>query len=183
MSGGGAYNLEGQLVGVPITTPLVTGAIGINCQAVQDTNSDGLVNTADACVPTGGFINSLRPSDLARPLLRSAMLGLSVEFLSGLRVESPLQAALVPEVSRVFFSPSVIDGMPAMVVRSLPAGSGALYLFLDYANMTVDTVYELRVTIDGVPNQTFSLAPVRWSGGERGLWYIGTSGQALLTGL
>jgi hypothetical protein len=43
--------------------------------------------------------------------------------------------------------------------------------------MTPETVYELRVTVDGNPNSTFSLAPVRWSGGRRGLWYLGSSDQ------
>jgi hypothetical protein len=67
--------------------------------------------------------------------------------------------------------------MPTTVIRSLPAGSNSLYLFFDYENMTPETVYELRVTTDGIPNPTFSLPPVRWSGGERGLWYLGSSGQ------
>jgi hypothetical protein len=43
--------------------------------------------------------------------------------------------------------------------------------------MTPETVYELRVTLNGIPNPTFSLSPVRWSGGERGMWYVGSGGQ------
>ena len=53
----------------------------------------------------------------------------------------------------------------------------------DYLNMTPETVYEVRVTIDGIPTPDVSLAPVRWSGGERGLWYIGSSGQVLPNGV
>ncbi|HEX2905303.1 MAG TPA: carboxypeptidase-like regulatory domain-containing protein [Phototrophicaceae bacterium] len=67
--------------------------------------------------------------------------------------------------------------MPTSVIGNLPTGSNSLYLFFDYENMTPETVYELRVTTNGIPNPTFSLAPVRWSGGERGVWYIGSSNQ------
>jgi len=55
-------------------------------------------------------------------------------------------------------------------------------MFFEYSNMTPDTIYELRVTINDRPNATFGLAPVRWSGGENGLWYIGTTGQPLPIG-
>jgi hypothetical protein len=56
-------------------------------------------------------------------------------------------------------------------------------LFFDYANVSPETVYEVRVTTDGVPNPTFSLSPVRWSGGARGMWYVGTSGQPIPNGV
>jgi hypothetical protein len=134
-----------------------------------------LVNNNDVCIPVGGFINSLRPSNFARPLFKAASLGLSVEVLTPSAVQKP--AVGTPTFRRLFFSPSVADGMPTSVVQSVPAGTTSLYLFFDYENMTPETVYELRVTINGIPNPIFSLAPVRWSGGERGLWYIGSSDQ------
>ncbi|MEO0565569.1 MAG: carboxypeptidase-like regulatory domain-containing protein, partial [Chloroflexota bacterium] len=34
-----------------------------------------------------------------------------------------------------------------------------------------------------IPNSTFSLAPVRWNGGENGLWYVGISGQPWANGI
>jgi hypothetical protein len=176
MSGGGAYNQDGRLVAIPTTAPLAVGMVNTTCLPVQDTNHDKLVNNGDICIPLGGFINSLRPSNFARPLLRAASLGLSVEMLSVSDVSR--RTTNTPAFKRLFFSPSVNEaGMPTSVIRSLPAGSNSLYLFFDYENMTPETVYELRVTTDGIPNPTFSLAPVRWSGGERGLWYIGSNGQ------
>jgi hypothetical protein len=75
-----------------------------------------------------------------------------------------------------------MEDAPTTVVDSLPAGSNSLYLFFDYENLSHNNIFELRVTIDGLPNQTFSLAPVQWSGGRNGLWYIGTSGQPLPNG-
>jgi hypothetical protein len=49
--------------------------------------------------------------------------------------------------------------------------------------MTPETVYELRVTTDNIPNPSFSLSPVRWSGGTNGLWYIGTANQVWPNGV
>jgi hypothetical protein len=176
MSGGGAYNEQGQLVGVPTTAPITARVNETTCQPLQDTNRDGLVNNNDICIPFGDFINSLRPSNFASTLLRAASLELSVEMLSSSNFLSANTG--IPGFRRLFFSPSVNEaGMPTTVIRSLPAGSNSLYLLFDYENMKPETVYELRVTVDGNPNSTFSLAPVRWSGGERGLWYLGSSDQ------
>lgn len=179
MSGGGAYDRLGRLVGIPTTAPVVTRE---TCLAVQDTNADGLINISDSCIPVGGFINALRPANFARPLLRAASLGLTVEKLSEGRATA--SAAGAPAFSRLFFAPSVTDeGMPTSVIASLPTGSTSLYLFFDYEGMTPETIYSLQVTIDGIPNATFSLAPVRWSGGTRGMWYVGSSGQPYPNGV
>jgi hypothetical protein len=180
MSGGGAYNREGRLIGIPTTAPVTRQAAATECRLVQDTNADGLVNQNDNCIALGGAINVLRPSNFARPLLRSASLGLQIQRLS----EVPVRRVVVeaPRIENLFFASSVSNNSPSSVIDSLPAGNDTLYLFFDYANMTPETVYELRVSIQGIPSAVFSLSPVRWSGGERGLWYIGTSGQPLPNG-
>ena len=175
MTGGGAYNRNGQLIGIPTTAPITVQTFGTACQPVQDTNDDGLVNDSDDCIPVGGFINSLRPASFARPLLRASTLGLVVDSLTGEGRRATPQGA--PAFENLFFSPSVVEGQPSTVVSAMPTGTESLYLFFDYRNMTPETVYELRVTIDGDLSQTFSLAPVRWSGGTHGVWYVGSSGQ------
>lgn len=182
MSGGGVYNQQSQLIAVPTTAPITSGnSISTNCQVVQDTNFDRQVNESDYCIPTGGFINVLRPSNFARPLLRAASLGLQIETSSNPLV---LQNNTAPSFKRLFFAAAVNPaGMPSSVISSLPTGSTSLYLFFDYENMTSETVYELRVTTDGIPNPIFSLSPVRWSGGTRGMWYIGNGGQAWPNGV
>lgn len=182
MTGGGAYNQAGQLIGIPTTAPSRNPETGVNCLPIQDTNNDGLVNTIDNCIPTGTFINSLRPATYARPLLRAASLGLTVDTPTQPQTRSQISGS--PTFRRLYFAPSVNEaGMPTTVISQLPTGSNSLYLFFDYDNMTPETVYELRVTTDGIPNQTFSLAPVRWSGGERGLWYIGSEDQTWPNGV
>ena len=175
MSGGGAYNSAGELIGIP--TSAQVGPLGrdANCRVIEDSNRDGLINNNDHCVPTGDFVSTIRPIDLAGSLIRGASLGLRVELHSAPDVIPP--PAEAPTASRLFFSPSVVDGLPSTVVGAVPANSNSLFLFFDYANMTAETVYELRVTRDGVPDGTFSLPPVHWSGGRRGLWHIGSRDQ------
>jgi S1-C subfamily serine protease len=182
MSGGGAYNSAGQLVGIPTTAPVTPTSPESNCVVLQDTNGDGLVSASDRCVPIGSFINSLRPSNFAQVLLRSASLDLNIRLMTE-TAGAPSSSAL-PSFSRLFFSPAVNEaGMPTTVISSLPTGSTSLYLFFNYENMTPETVYELRVSTDGIPNPNFSLSPVRWSGGRRGVWYVGSSAQPYPNGL
>ncbi len=177
MSGGGAYNRAGQLVGIPTTAPLSrSGGVG-QCIAIQDSDGNALITPLDACVPIGGSINALRPADFAQPLLRSAALGLSVERPTTQDVTRQRFETQV-RIGQPFFAPSITENMPTTVVSgSLPTGTDSLYFFFDYADMTPETVYELRVTINGSISPVFSLAPVRWSGGAQGLWYIGSQGQ------
>ncbi len=180
MAGGGAYNTSGQLIGVPTNAALTGFGASTNCRYLDDTNRDGLVNSSDNCVPIGDFISTIRPISLADSLIRGARLGLDVELISP--TSAPASPTLPPRISRLFFAPSVQGHMPDTAVGSLPANARSLYLFFDYDNMTSETVYELRVTRDGIPDRVFSLPPVRWSGGESGMWYIGAREQAWANG-
>lgn len=179
-SGGGAYNRQGQLIGIPTIAPLARQTDSSGCARFQDTNGDSLINTSDFCVPLGGAINALRPSDFALPLIRSASLGLNITLPTSNTALSV--TGLAPRATGLFFAPSANNDMPTTVISNLPAGANSLYLFFDYEFMTPETIYEMRVTIDGNTSAIFSLPPVRWSGGERGLWYIGLTGQTLPNG-
>ena len=70
-SGGGAFNLNGELVGVPTSM----GVPGIDettdCRPDRDTNGDGEIDSDDECVSMGGFINSLSPGSGAIALAKS----------------------------------------------------------------------------------------------------------------
>lgn len=75
-SGGLAATLQGEIIGVP--TQVGSGEIGgviVDCRPLADTNRDGVIDERDNCVPTGGFINALRPVNLAQPLIDSALAG------------------------------------------------------------------------------------------------------------
>ncbi|GAB4554433.1 MAG: hypothetical protein OHK0023_24550 [Anaerolineae bacterium] len=193
MSGGGAYNSQGQLIGVPTVEPPQSGVFGsesVNCRRIQDSDGDGRVTERDLCVPKAGFINAIRPARLARGLILAAQLNLIPESAQKLpeiatpSLNEPTQNVPgAPTFSRLFFSPGVdLAGNPTRVITSAPSGVSSLYLFFDYSNMRDGLIYELRVLRDGTPDPTFSLAPATWSGGERGLWYIGSSAQAYPNG-
>jgi hypothetical protein len=182
MTGGGAYNREGKLVGIPTIAPARVGGENVDCRTIQDTNQDGRVDSNDHCVPVGGFISALRPSRLARGLVRAATLGI---YQGESRTE-PVAAMseAPPTFDRLFFSTRVNEaGRPTNVVGVAPSAITSLYLFFDYNNMVDGMVYELRVTVDDIADPIYSLPPVTWSGGERGVWYIGSAGLPWRNGL
>jgi len=75
-SGGLATDENNRLVGIP--TQVGAGELEgdvVDCRPLADTNRDGYINDYDTCVPTGGFINALRPINLAIPLINAAMEG------------------------------------------------------------------------------------------------------------
>lgn len=74
-SGGLALNANGQIIGVP--TQVGSGGKGdvVDCRVLSDTNSDGVIDNNDTCVPIGGFINAIRPIQLALPLINAAKAG------------------------------------------------------------------------------------------------------------
>lgn len=75
-SGGLALNASNQLIGIPteVGAGEETGEV-VDCRPLADTNRDGVVDNYDTCVPTGGFINALRPVNLAMPLIDAALRG------------------------------------------------------------------------------------------------------------
>ena len=175
MSGGGAYDRDGKLIGIPTIAPARAGGTLVDCRVLQDSNGDGRADSNDQCVPVGGFISALRPSRLARGLVRAAALG--IRQGESLAQATTQASAASPTFSRLFFATRINEaGVPTNVVDSVPAATNSLYLFFDYNNMLDGMVYELRVTVDDVPNTTYSLPAITWSGGQRGTWYIGSAG-------
>lgn len=72
-SGGLAATTTGRIIGVP--TQVGSGDLEdmiVDCRPLADTNRDGAIDEGDNCVPTGGFINALRPIQLAVPLINAA---------------------------------------------------------------------------------------------------------------
>jgi len=182
MSGGGAYNRDGKLIGIPTISPARSGGETVDCRIIQDSNGDGRADRNDTCVPVGGFISALRPSRLARGLVRGAALGTTLG--DDLTNTAPVRSSGQPAFRNLFFTTRINEaGIPASVVGTVPAGTSSLYLFFDYENMVDGMVYELRVTVDDIHAPDYSLPPVTWSGGQRGQWYIGSAGTPWRNGL
>jgi S1-C subfamily serine protease len=71
-SGGVVLNANGQMVAVPTQLGPGTEENLVDCRVIADTNGDGEVDQDDACIPVGGFINALRPVNLALSMIESA---------------------------------------------------------------------------------------------------------------
>ncbi len=80
-SGGLAVNQNEELIGVPTQLGYGGDDQYVDCRVLADTNRDGFVDDNDSCIPTGGFINALRPIKLALPLIEAAMRG-EINFVS-----------------------------------------------------------------------------------------------------
>jgi serine protease Do len=74
-SGGLAADNNGRIIGVPTIAAASRDSETSDCRIVQDTNGDGAVDQNDSCVPIGGFLNGIRPVNLALPLLEAAQAG------------------------------------------------------------------------------------------------------------
>lgn len=174
MSGGGAYNADGQLIGIPTVIPARVADTVVDCRQLYDTTGDARIDENDSCVPIGGPITAIRPSRLARGLVQAAALGIQPGPQRSVFEAPPPENP--PEFSNLFFSTGVNEAeMPISAAESVPDGTSTIYLFFDYNNMVDGTIYELRTTLDGRPSPLHSLPPVTWNGGQQGLWYIGTT--------
>lgn len=77
-SGGAAVSDDGLLIGVPTEFGRggLAGAVDyVDARPLADTNGDGVLDDKDIAVPMGGFINALRPTAIARPLIEEAGAG------------------------------------------------------------------------------------------------------------
>lgn len=74
-SGGLAADGNGHIIGVPTLASASRDTETSDCRQVQDTNGDGVVDSNDSCVPIGGFLNGIRPVNLALPLIQAAQSG------------------------------------------------------------------------------------------------------------
>ncbi len=175
-SGGTAVDEGGYLVGVP------TRGGDVDCRVVVDTNGDGRLDDRDTCVPIGGFLNALRPINLALPLIQRAIEGLPDpgERDEGDDVPKPTGG---PKFSNLFFSPGVTGfNQPTSVITSLPTGAHSLYLFFDYENMVKGMTLEMKVALNGRDLPDWGLPPGPWGGSERGSWWIGWSDAEFVDG-
>lgn len=174
-SGGTGVDGEGFLVGVPTRAGAGGGADYVDCRPLADTNGDGRIDDRDTCIPVGGFINALRPANLAEPLIEAARLGLEYSGQGSTKDVEPRPTGQA-RFSNLFFSPGV-DGFnqPTSVVTSLPSGASSLYLFFDYENMAPGMTLEMKVSIDGREYPDWGLPAGPWGGDEEGIWWIGWS--------
>lgn len=179
-SGGTAVDENGALIGIP--TQGGSGGEGeiVDCRPVTDTNGDGVLDEKDTCVPIGGFINALRPVNLAKPLIQAASRGINTPPPT--EPDKPTQPTGQATISRPFFAPAVNDyDQPTTVVYSFPSGTNEMYLFFDYANFQDGLPWQPVLSIDGEVIE--DIWPVAgWNGGLQGSWWISVYNEPLPDG-
>ena len=180
-SGGMALNEQGELAGVP--TQAGAGGVDktVDCRAIADTNGDGVINDEDTCVPIGGFLNALRPVNLAKPLLDAAKLGLEPMPMPS-SVSPTKRLSGTPRVSRPLFATATDDcDQPVGVVDSFPSGTEEIYLFFDYSDFQDGPAWQPVAYYNGEEDP--DVWPLyAWDGGESGGWWISLSNDPLADG-
>ena len=145
-SGGTAVNKAGRLVGIPTQAAAGSGVTPVDARPVLDTNKDGRVDQRDTPMAIGGFINGLRPVNLAIPLLEKAGMQVARDRSSRDEVQEykaqPIRGfdfdrvREKPEFSNLLFSTQVTqDGRPIHPTHVIPSGVDEVYASFDYDNM------------------------------------------------
>ncbi|NUM47024.1 MAG: trypsin-like peptidase domain-containing protein, partial [Anaerolineales bacterium] len=184
-SGGLGANDFGQIIGVP--TIASSGADGdiTDCRVIQDTNGDGRLTNEDTCIPIGGFINALRPVNLALPLIRAAQ--------SGSAYVSPYDSGTVSEPSTPSTGNEQLnfvawteefgdDSCPTNPVTSFPSGVTQVSAIYEYSGMTDGQAFAMYWLIDG---EVVVESQFNWDGGAADAcyaFYVHNGGEALPDG-
>ena len=171
-SGGMAVNDAGELVAVP-TTAGAGDADTTDCRVIEDTNGDGFIDDSDGCIPIGGFINGLRPVNLAVQLIEQSADGVAID---------PIATEPIPPddfdpadviVEEVYFAPDVApDDQPTEIVTFLPSGVDRVCAFWSYDGMRDGVTYDAIWRVDGSPDTDASFLDDVWAGGTTGEWWV-----------
>ena len=161
-SGGTSVNRDGFLVGIPTQAAAGTGITPVDARPVLDTNRDGRIDQRDTPMAIGGFINGLRPVNLAIPLLEKA--GMEIKTHRGKRADSGLpdrsQAQIPgfdfdrvrekPEFSELMFSTRVTnDGRPVHATHHIPSGVDEVFATFEFDNLRNGTPWSAVWMNDG----------------------------------
>lgn len=179
-SGGTAVNDEGELVGIPTQAAAGSGVTPVDARPVVDTNRDGRIDQRDTPMAIGGFINGLRPVNLAKPLLAQAGyrgVGATAAPPVAPQPSAPAKpagvtpapvpaAASEPRILNLVFSSQVTaDGRPINPAAILPSGGKSVYASFEYQGFKNGLAWMQVWTMNGkvvVQNQA------QWTDGASG---------------
>ncbi|HYP20937.1 MAG TPA: trypsin-like peptidase domain-containing protein [Chloroflexia bacterium] len=158
-SGGTAVNEQGQLIGIPTQMGYGDAENFADCRRLADTNGDGVIDENDSCIPGGGFINAIRPVNLAQPFIKQAMEGIAPIDPNDDPNNNPDDPTPTPtanpnagadaEVTRTFFASGVDeDDQPTTIVTSLPSGTTDLLFFFDFTGFEEGVNFHPRLFLD-----------------------------------
>ncbi len=170
-SGGLAANSSGQIIGVPSQVSTGTASEVTDCRRIADTNGDGKIDQNDACVPTGGFINAIRPVNWALPLVKAAESGQAYTSPYGNPVvNNPTPSAPSPAASTQFTlvgwaKSTDQNGCPVNPVTDFPSGTKNIAAVFSFAGMTDGEAIQWDWFLNG---KDVNSKPETWKGGSQG---------------
>lgn len=183
-SGGLGANDLAQIIGVPTRGGAGTDTSIADCRVVQDTNGDGRLDQNDTCIPIGGFINSLRPVNLAVPLVRAAQTGTAYVSPFGGGGGGGEGGGGNETMTFLYYSTYFDEDTSCGVspATSFPSGVDQLTATFSYSGMTDDQDFGMYWLIDGevVVDNLFP-----WDGGPSGdcyVFWVHNGGEALPDG-
>ncbi len=148
-SGGMAIDGDGRVVGIPTKARASESGPAIDCRPLADTNADGEVDDGDSCVPVGGFLNGVRPINLALALLGTAVNADPIGPV--VRPDGPITAFDYTGVE--FENPRFALGRegnaPVDEVITAQAGISELCFFVDWSGIPLGTNWDGAWFIDG----------------------------------
>lgn len=176
-SGGLAINDDYEIIGVPTQASAGASLDIADCRVVADTNGDGVIDSNDNCIPIGGFLNGIRPVNLALGLIEDAKARNVVEM--EINTEGPID--VLGEAS--FGAPhmtSAIDesGVPVDVVSLLPEGAPQVCASFEYSGMQDGVPWDALWVVEGELVEDISFINIEWTGGESGSYWVCATGGA-----
>ncbi len=175
-SGGLAVNTTGQVIGIPTRARASESGPAVDCRPLDDTNDDGRVDTDDVCVPVGGFLNGIRPINLARDLLtEAASIPRSTVDVdrSAIRIGHPR------------FSTGVTDDRPVDRIVTATEGIRELCLFVDWSGIPDGAAWDSVWSKDGETIAEFGIYNQLWNYVSEGVnfWLCAEDEDGLTAGV
>ena len=160
-SGGLGADDNARIIGVP--TQASSGGAGdvTDCRQIQDTNKDGTVDQNDSCIPIGGFINALRPIELAKPLIQAAQAGreyVSQYNVSGVVTEAGSGGETAANFAWLEATYNSNGCDLGNAVTSFPASVLCIGASFDYSGMTPGELVREQWYLNGQPASEYSYA-------------------------
>jgi serine protease Do len=174
-SGGMGTNDQGQLIGVPSIAASGANADATDCRVIQDTNGDGTLDSRDTCIPIGGFINALRPINLAIPLIKAAQGGLAYSSPFGGQsgpVNSPGSGS--EQIGQIHWFTVDSQGNLGDEVSAYPSGATVMVAVFKYSGFTNGEPWQDTWTSGG---KTVYTGQYQWDQGSDGTYGTSLSDQ------
>lgn len=185
-SGGMGANLAGELIGIPTIASSSADAETVDCRLIADTNGDGVIDGLDSCVPIGGFLNGLRPVNLALPLINAALTE-QPYVIGGEQPRAPSGGFDTTHSSffNLEFADAVTeDDQPVQLYWALPGDATQICAFWDYEGMADGMRWSAFWYVGGELSDGGSYIDETWNGGESGNWWVCiTNSNGLTNGL